>query len=54
MPDIRIALIGSGAIGRAHLQGRPRRGVAICAIADPSPAARAIADEFGRSRTTTH
>jgi predicted dehydrogenase len=48
MPDIRIALIGSGAIGRAHLQGAAEtQGVSICAIADPSPAARAIADEFG-------
>ncbi len=48
MPDIRVALIGSGFIGRAHLQAAAETdGVAICGIADPNPAARAIADEFG-------
>lgn len=43
----KVGLIGAGAIGRAHLVGAAgAQGVAIVGIADPSPAARALAAEF--------
>jgi predicted dehydrogenase len=48
MPDTPIALIGAGAIGRTHLRAATETpGVAIVGIADPSPAAKTLADEFG-------
>ncbi|MGY8706070.1 Gfo/Idh/MocA family oxidoreductase [Bradyrhizobium sp. 18BD] len=52
MTEIRIGLVGAGAIGRAHVTGAlaqstAAKGVKICGIADPSPAAKALADEFG-------
>lgn len=47
MPDMRIVLIGAGAIGRTHVRAAAETpGVTIAGIADPSPAARALADEF--------
>lgn len=47
-PSTRIGLIGAGAIGRAHLVGAAgAQGVCIVGIADPSPAAKALAAEFG-------
>ena len=43
----RVALIGAGAIGRAHLLGaQGAQGVAIVAVADPSEAAKGLASEF--------
>jgi predicted dehydrogenase len=46
-PLSRIGLVGAGAIGRAHLVGAAgAEGVAIVGIADPSPAAQALATEF--------
>ncbi|MDR6859973.1 Gfo/Idh/MocA family oxidoreductase [Variovorax guangxiensis] len=46
-PVSRVGLIGAGAIGRAHLVGAAgAEGVAIVGIADPSPAAQALAAEF--------
>lgn len=48
MPDTRIALIGAGAIGRTHLRAATETpGLAIIGIADPNPAAQALAAEFG-------
>jgi len=48
LPVSRVGLIGAGAIGRAHLVGAAgANGVAIVGIADPSPAAQALAAEFG-------
>ena len=48
MPDTRIALIGAGAIGRTHVRvAAETPGVTLIAIADPSPAAKTLADEFG-------
>ena len=48
MPDTRIALIGAGTIGRTHLRvAAQTEGVSIIGIADPSPAAKTLAGEFG-------
>jgi predicted dehydrogenase len=48
MPDTRIALIGAGTIGRTHVRAAAETpGVTIIGIADPSPAAKTLADEFG-------
>jgi predicted dehydrogenase len=48
MPDTRIALIGAGTIGRTHLRAAAQtEGVSIVGIADPNPAAKTLADEFG-------
>ncbi|SMG56041.1 Gfo/Idh/MocA family protein [Paraburkholderia susongensis] len=47
MSDLKIGLIGAGAIGRAHLAGAAgAEGVEIVGIADPNPAAQALAAEF--------
>lgn len=47
MSESTIGLIGAGAIGRAHILGAARAaGVKIVGIADPSPAAEALAKEF--------
>src|SRR5271168_509303 len=47
MPDTRIALIGAGTIGRTHVRAATETpGVTIIGIADPSPAAKTLADEF--------
>jgi predicted dehydrogenase len=47
MPDIRMALIGAGAIGRADINGTAEApGVVISAIADLSPLAKTLADEL--------
>jgi predicted dehydrogenase len=47
MPDTRIALIGAGTIGRTHVRAAAETsGVTIVGIADPSPAAKTLADEF--------
>ncbi|MBV9653553.1 MAG: Gfo/Idh/MocA family oxidoreductase [Acetobacteraceae bacterium] len=55
MGTIRLALIGAGGIGRAHLHAAAETpGVSICAIADPNPAARAIADAFGKKLYPDH
>ena len=44
----RIALVGAGYIGRAHLEAlRASRRCEPCAIVDPSPAAAALAAEVG-------
>ncbi len=51
MPPTRLILIGAGAIGRTHLTAaRETQDITITAIADPSPAAQALADEFGVPR----
>lgn len=43
----RVGLIVAGAIGRAHLVGAAgAQGVEIVGVADPNPAARALAEEF--------
>ena len=50
-----VALIGAGAIGRAHLTGAAEaEGVQIVGVADPSPAAEALAREFGVPHFTDH
>lgn len=55
MSDIRLVLIGAGMIGRAHLQAAAETpGVAIVAVADPNPATRALAEEFGVSWRDDH
>ena len=47
MSESTVGLIGAGAIGRAHLVGAVGApGVRIIGIADPSPAAEALAKEF--------
>jgi predicted dehydrogenase len=47
MSDSKIGLIGAGAIGRAHLVGAAgAEGLEIVGIADPNPAAQALAEEF--------
>lgn len=47
MTDLKIGLIGAGAIGRAHLVGAAgTEGVRIAGIADPNPAAQSLAAEF--------
>ena len=48
MSTTGIGLIGAGAIGRAHLGGATGAGnVSVVGIADPNPAAEALAREFG-------
>ena len=48
MSPTRIGLVGAGAIGRAHLVGAASaQGVEVVGIADPNPAAEALAREFG-------
>jgi predicted dehydrogenase len=50
LADIRIALVGAGAIGHAHIRAAAAtRGVRLSSIADPSPAAKVLADEHGIS-----
>lgn len=56
MSPLRIALVGSGMIGRRHisvLKGDPDRHV-LAAIADPAPAAKALAAELGVSHYAGH
>jgi predicted dehydrogenase len=51
MPPTRLILIGAGTIGRTHLAAASEiKDIAITAIADPSPAAQKLADEFGIPR----
>ena len=48
MADIRVALIGGGMIAPAHIRGAAAaEGVRLWAIADPSPAAKAVAEKAG-------
>jgi predicted dehydrogenase len=48
MPPTRLILIGAGAIGRTHLRAATETAdVTIVGVADPNPAARALAEEFG-------
>jgi predicted dehydrogenase len=48
MADIRVALIGAGMIAPAHLKGAASAAaVSVCAIADPSAAAKALAERAG-------
>ncbi|MDF0601663.1 Gfo/Idh/MocA family oxidoreductase [Psychromarinibacter sp. C21-152] len=48
MADLRIAVIGAGIIGRTHIETLGRvEGMALSAIADPDPAAKALADARG-------
>jgi predicted dehydrogenase len=48
MPDIRMALIGAGSIGRARVNGAAETPDAmIFGTADLSPLAKTLADEFG-------
>lgn len=48
MKTTRLALIGAGAIGRAHLTGALHAdGVQVIGLADPSPEAELLANEFG-------
>jgi hypothetical protein len=55
MSDIRIALIGAGAIGRAHINAVAQTpGVVISGIADPSPIAKTLADEFALAWQPDH
>ena len=52
---VRIAVAGAGLIGRRHVEEIHRSGSAeLAAIVDPSPAARAVADEFGVPLLTGH
>lgn len=45
MADLRIAVIGAGVIGRTHIDTlKAAEGVSLSAIADPSPAARDLAE----------
>jgi predicted dehydrogenase len=47
MSESKVGLVGAGAIGRAHLLGAAAaEGVNIVGIADPNPAAEALAREF--------
>src|SRR5580693_8231226 len=44
----RLVLIGAGAIGRTHLRAASETSeVTIVGVADPNPAAQALAAEFG-------
>jgi predicted dehydrogenase len=48
MPPVRIAVVGTGLIGRAHVEritAEPE--AALAAIVDPTPGARALADQHG-------
>ena len=55
MTKTTAGLIGAGAIGRAHLAGAAAaEGVEIVGIADPSPAARDLAQEFGVAHFADH
>lgn len=55
MSKTTAGLIGAGAIGRAHLAGAAAaKGVEIVGIADPSPAARDLAQEFGVAHFADH
>jgi len=48
MADIRIALVGGGMHAPAHIRGAAGApGVRLSAIADPSPAAKAVAEKAG-------
>jgi predicted dehydrogenase len=48
MSDLRIALIGGGMIAPAHIRGAAAvDGVRLYAIADPSPAAKVVAEKAG-------
>ena len=56
MAPLRIAVVGSGAIGRRHievLKGDPERH-GLAAIADPSPAAERLAGELGVPYYASH
>lgn len=45
---MRLAVVGAGLIGRAHIAAaRARADVRLCAIADPAPAAQALAQDVG-------
>lgn len=45
MDDLKVAVIGAGVIGRTHIDTLSQaRGLSLTAIADPSPAARDLAD----------
>ncbi len=47
-PRTRIAVAGAGSIGKAHIAAAQRSAsVALCAVVDPSPAAKATADAAG-------
>ncbi len=47
-PDLRVALIGAGLIGRAHVVGAAAApGIRVTCIADPGPAGKALAGEYG-------
>lgn len=47
MPQIRLALIGAGVIGRTHLQAaRETPEVTMVGVADPNPATQALAQAF--------
>ncbi|WP_018633668.1 Gfo/Idh/MocA family protein [Neomegalonema perideroedes] len=46
--SLNIAVIGAGAIGRTHVETLGRmEGMRLCALADPSPAGRALAESLG-------
>lgn len=48
MAVLRIAVIGAGVIGRTHIETLSRtEGLALAAIADPAPEARALAEAAG-------
>lgn len=48
MAETRIAVIGAGIIGRTHVETLARTpGLALCALADPAPAAATLAAEHG-------
>jgi predicted dehydrogenase len=52
MADIRIALVGAGAMGRTHLtSARATSGARIAWIVDPDPATKALAAEFDAAWT---
>jgi len=54
MTQTRIAIVGAGYIGQAHMEVALRNPeVALCAIVDPAPAVAAIAARFGVPRFTT-
>ena len=48
MTQLNIALIGAGAIARAHLNAaRASRDLRITSVADPAPVSKSMADEYG-------
>ena len=54
MSEIRVAVIGTGVIGRTHIETlKAVPGMALTAVVDPSPASRDLADTLQIRHFTT-